>query len=178
MDQEKGLSSTDGRADDLQQRRTIQCHTSAKLRGCSTHKTVKMHSLEYIALQLQDWTLQIKFVQDRDAGWYECQVSTHPPTSIFLELRVVGKFAIKQVIFGAFCDLLWCTDSFAFVSGILSHFQTNDYANTSRYLWSYTCKTVHRGFCIIHSKWSFWSSLWWLHMKFITSNMAHMDVCI
>ncbi|OXU29321.1 hypothetical protein TSAR_011391 [Trichomalopsis sarcophagae] len=37
----------------------------------------------------EDWTLQIKFVQPRDAGMYECQVSTHPPTSIFLFLEVV-----------------------------------------------------------------------------------------
>ncbi|KAF4525043.1 hypothetical protein B566_EDAN001957 [Ephemera danica] len=36
-----------------------------------------------------DWTLTVKFVQDRDAGLYECQVSSHPPTSIFVELRVV-----------------------------------------------------------------------------------------
>lgn len=40
----------------------------------------------------QDWTLQIKFVQMRDAGLYECQVSSHPPTSIFIDLKVVGKF--------------------------------------------------------------------------------------
>lgn len=39
----------------------------------------------------EDWTLQIKYVQPRDAGLYECQVSTHPPTSIFLFLEVVGK---------------------------------------------------------------------------------------
>lgn len=39
----------------------------------------------------EDWTLQIKYVQPRDAGLYECQVSTHPPTSIFLLLEVVGK---------------------------------------------------------------------------------------
>lgn len=39
----------------------------------------------------QDWTLQIKYVQMRDAGLYECQVSTHPPTSIFVDLQVVGK---------------------------------------------------------------------------------------
>lgn len=39
----------------------------------------------------QDWTLQIKYVQKRDAGLYECQVSSHPPTSIFIELNVVGK---------------------------------------------------------------------------------------
>ncbi|XP_012274687.1 zwei Ig domain protein zig-8 [Orussus abietinus] len=37
----------------------------------------------------EDWTLQIKYVQERDAGLYECQVSTHPPTSIFLHLEVV-----------------------------------------------------------------------------------------
>ncbi|KAF7993406.1 hypothetical protein HCN44_007909 [Aphidius gifuensis] len=37
----------------------------------------------------EDWTLQIKYVQSRDAGMYECQVSTHPPTSIFLFLEVV-----------------------------------------------------------------------------------------
>ncbi|KAI4466574.1 defective proboscis extension response dpr -related [Holotrichia oblita] len=38
----------------------------------------------------QDWTLQIKYVQKRDAGLYECQVSSHPPTSIFIELNVVA----------------------------------------------------------------------------------------
>ncbi|XP_066582813.1 uncharacterized protein [Prorops nasuta] len=37
----------------------------------------------------EDWTLQIKYVQSRDGGMYECQVSTHPPTSIFLFLEVV-----------------------------------------------------------------------------------------
>ena len=44
----------------------------------------------------EDWTLQIKYVQPRDAGLYQCQVSTHPPTSIFLVLEVVGKRDIKH----------------------------------------------------------------------------------
>lgn len=35
------------------------------------------------------WTLQVKFVQERDAGRYECQVSTEPKMSHFVELTVV-----------------------------------------------------------------------------------------
>nr|XP_018901766.1 PREDICTED: hemicentin-2-like [Bemisia tabaci] len=35
------------------------------------------------------WTLQIKFVQPRDAGQYECQVSTEPKLSHMVTLNVV-----------------------------------------------------------------------------------------
>lgn len=37
------------------------------------------------------WTLQVKYVQARDAGQYECQVSTEPKMSHFITLNVVGK---------------------------------------------------------------------------------------
>ncbi|XP_046399959.1 hemicentin-1-like [Ischnura elegans] len=35
------------------------------------------------------WTLQVKYVQARDAGQYECQVSTEPKMSHFVTLNVV-----------------------------------------------------------------------------------------
>lgn len=38
-----------------------------------------------------DWPLQIKWVQKRDKGLYECQVSTQPVMSYFVNLEVVGK---------------------------------------------------------------------------------------
>jgi hypothetical protein len=46
------------------------------------------------------WTLQIKYVQARDAGQYECQVSTEPKMSHFITLNVVGKLnsAINSMV--------------------------------------------------------------------------------
>jgi len=38
-----------------------------------------------------DWTLQIKWAQGRDAGVYECQISTQPVRSYFVNLQIVGK---------------------------------------------------------------------------------------
>lgn len=38
-----------------------------------------------------DWILQIKYVQLRDAGVYECQVSTEPRIAVEFHLTVVGK---------------------------------------------------------------------------------------
>lgn len=37
-----------------------------------------------------DWILQIKYVQLRDAGVYECQVSTEPRITMEFHLKVVG----------------------------------------------------------------------------------------
>ncbi|GAB6018937.1 hypothetical protein CHUAL_000585 [Chamberlinius hualienensis] len=37
----------------------------------------------------EDWTLQIKYTQSRDAGVYECQVSSDPPVGQFFTLNVV-----------------------------------------------------------------------------------------
>jgi len=41
--------------------------------------------------QYEDWILQIKYVQPRDAGVYECQVSTEPRISQDFYLSVVGQ---------------------------------------------------------------------------------------
>lgn len=39
-----------------------------------------------------DWALQIKYVQMSDAGRYECQVSSDPKISYFVNLTVLGKW--------------------------------------------------------------------------------------
>lgn len=41
-----------------------------------------------ISNDFQDWQLHIKFVQLRDAGFYECAASSHPSISLFLHLQV------------------------------------------------------------------------------------------
>lgn len=38
-----------------------------------------------------EWTLQIKWAQKRDAGAYECQISTQPVKSFSIDLSIVGK---------------------------------------------------------------------------------------
>lgn len=40
---------------------------------------------------IQDWALHIRFAAPGDAGMYECQVPTHPPTSLYVKLVIVGK---------------------------------------------------------------------------------------
>lgn len=40
-----------------------------------------------------EWTLKIEFVQQRDAGVYECQVNTDPKMNLAFELKVEGKAA-------------------------------------------------------------------------------------
>lgn len=47
------------------------------------------------------WTLQIKYVQARDAGIYECQVATTEPTvSARAHLHVVGELRMQLGVYG------------------------------------------------------------------------------
>ncbi|XP_066139390.1 limbic system-associated membrane protein-like [Euwallacea fornicatus] len=45
------------------------------------------------ARHLQNWGLVIKHVQMSDSGTYECQVSLHPTSSIFIDLKVIEAVA-------------------------------------------------------------------------------------
>lgn len=45
----------------------------------------------YFKEESKQWVLQIKYVQPRDVGLYECQVSTEPKVSARAYLHVVGK---------------------------------------------------------------------------------------
>ncbi|XP_054278191.1 junctional adhesion molecule B-like [Macrosteles quadrilineatus] len=60
--------------------------------GLATYSSDDRFMVEH-ARHLQNWGLQIHKVQKSDAGMYECQVSTHPPTSIFVELKVIEAIA-------------------------------------------------------------------------------------
>lgn len=45
----------------------------------------------YFKEESKQWMLQIKYVQQRDTGLYECSVSTEPKVSARIYLHVVGK---------------------------------------------------------------------------------------
>jgi len=38
-----------------------------------------------------EWVLVIKYIQERDAGIYECQIPTQPPQSYPIKLNIIGK---------------------------------------------------------------------------------------
>nr|XP_023026948.1 uncharacterized protein LOC111514936 [Leptinotarsa decemlineata] len=63
--------------------------------GVTTYIADQRFLVEH-ARHLQNWGLVIQHVRPDDAGLYECQVSTHPTTSIFLELKVTE--AIAEII--------------------------------------------------------------------------------
>lgn len=47
--------------------------------------------VSYYAAGVETWSLVIEFVQERDSGLYECQVSTEPKMSQLYSLRVLGE---------------------------------------------------------------------------------------
>lgn len=46
--------------------------------------------------ETDEWTLQIKFAQKRDAGLYDCQISTQPVKSYSVRLNLVSKYAYNH----------------------------------------------------------------------------------
>lgn len=51
----------------------------------------------------ETWTLQVKYVQERDEGRYECQVSTEPKMSHFVYFTVVSEWFLPQ-FFAVGCE--------------------------------------------------------------------------
>ena len=46
----------------------------------------------------EDWMLEIKPTTHRDSGRYECQISTTPPTSHVVYLKIAGRINHSQDI--------------------------------------------------------------------------------
>ena len=65
----------------------------------SAHKTNNDHNTTSTNSNSANapWTLQIKYVQARDAGLYECQISAEPKISARVNLHVVGKRNGKSI---------------------------------------------------------------------------------
>lgn len=88
--------------------------------GLGTHIADDRFMVEH-ARHLQNWDLVIKHVRPSDAGLYECQVSTHPATSIFIELRVTGeqyKLVTRETpaVVHLFClPFIFCKENCRFV---------------------------------------------------------------
>lgn len=61
------------------------------------HRQNTGHSNEW-----SEWTLCIKWAQERDQGIYECQISTIPIKSYQFRLNVVGKFNLISPAFPPF----------------------------------------------------------------------------
>ncbi|KAK8380375.1 hypothetical protein O3P69_016755 [Scylla paramamosain] len=57
--------------------------------GSQAYSSDDRFQVRYIKNE-NDWQLHIRYVQVRDDGVYECQVSSHPPVSLFATLRVSG----------------------------------------------------------------------------------------
>lgn len=72
--------------------------------GLSTYSSDDRFLVEHTR-HLGNWALRIKNARKDDEGIYECQLSTHPPESIFIELRIVGEYTEyieeKVLIFAA-----------------------------------------------------------------------------
>lgn len=56
--------------------------------GSQAYSSDDRFQVRYIK-QENDWQLHIRYVQVRDDGVYECQVSSHPPVSLFSTLHVL-----------------------------------------------------------------------------------------
>uniref|UniRef100_A0A2Y9D1W1 Ig-like domain-containing protein n=1 Tax=Anopheles funestus TaxID=62324 RepID=A0A2Y9D1W1_ANOFN len=63
--------------------------------GLSTYSSDDRFLVEHTR-HLGNWALRIKNARKEDEGLYECQISTHPPQSIFIELRIVE--AVAEII--------------------------------------------------------------------------------
>ncbi|CAD7081826.1 unnamed protein product [Hermetia illucens] len=60
--------------------------------GLSTYSSDDRFLVEHTR-HLGNWALRIKSARKDDEGFYECQISTHPPQSIFTELKIVEALA-------------------------------------------------------------------------------------
>ena len=89
-----------------------------------------MPLIPFYTFIMKFWIFQIKYLQSRDSGMYECQVSTQPVRSFFVRLNILGKPQVNTTYFAYLAifhclqwDILWessfCQSQFFFNMDLL-----------------------------------------------------------
>lgn len=60
--------------------------------GHHTYSSDSRYSLEFE--EPNDWKLLVQYANERDDGAYECQVSSHPPLVLLVNLAVIGELVL------------------------------------------------------------------------------------
>ena len=90
--------------------------------------------------ETDEWVLVIKYVQERDAGIYECQIPSSVPRSYPINLNIVGKLISNSF----FCSLNTNSDkTFLYAFSCTSKVFVNAYLNHDGQLKGYFDNELH-----------------------------------
>ncbi|KAK8404292.1 hypothetical protein O3P69_007546 [Scylla paramamosain] len=90
----KGAASSRSRASHLSRIKPEQQNNTEILAQVGGRVTIKCYT-RFLGNEIL-WQLSLRDVRLSDAGLYECQLTTHPPTSLFFTLKVVEARAVIE----------------------------------------------------------------------------------
>ena len=123
--------------------------------------------------------LQIKYLQKRDSGMYECQVSTQPVRSFFVRLNILGKVnesmaymwpihewnksfkTHKKLSFSNICSFLYLSANliFSFRWNTIKTLWRGVYFHSSKWGRRYKLSRKINSFLVVHAEITGWSEV-------------------